>query len=99
MWNPRRVASCMTRSGKPQMPQEKGRAVTPKEAQQEPIPHPAGGEEEDTAPPAQKERNPAHIDRDHQRWGPAAKTNKASYRRRERSGEQTDGAKKATPKA
>ena len=35
--------------------QEKCRAVTPKEAQQEPTPHPAGGEEEDTAPPPQKE--------------------------------------------
>ena len=45
----------MTRSGKPQVPQEKCRAVTPKEAQQEPTPHPAGGEEEDTAPPPQKE--------------------------------------------
>ena len=45
----------MTRSGKPQMPQEKGRAVTPKEAQQEPTPNPAGGEEEDTAPPPQKQ--------------------------------------------
>ena len=44
----------MTHSGKPQVPQEKGRAVTPKEAQQEPTPHPAG-EEEDTAPPPQKE--------------------------------------------
>ena len=38
------------------------------------------------------------IHRDHQRWGPAAKTHKASYRRRERRGEETDGAKKATPK-
>ena len=45
----------MTRSGKPQVPQEKGRAVTPKEAQQEPTPYPAGGEEEDTAPQSQKE--------------------------------------------
>ena len=45
----------MTRSGKPQVPQEKGRAVTPKEAQQEATPHPAGGEEEDTALPPQKE--------------------------------------------
>ena len=62
----------------------KGTAATPKEAQQEPIPHPEGGEE-DTAPPSQKERNPTHIHRDHQRWGPAAKTHK------------TDGAKKATP--
>ena len=55
MWNPRRVASCMTRSGKPQVPQEKCRAVTPKEAQQEPTQHPARGEEEDTAPSPQKE--------------------------------------------
>ena len=47
----------MTCSGKPQKPQEKGRAVTPKEAQQEPTPHPAGGEEEDTASPPQKEIN------------------------------------------
>ena len=38
-----------------QVPQKKCRAVTPKEAQQEPTPHPAGGEEEDTAPPLQKE--------------------------------------------
>ena len=45
----------MTRSGKPQVPQEKCRAVTPKEAQQEPTPHPAGGEEEDTALPPQRE--------------------------------------------
>ena len=45
----------MTLSRKPQEPQERGRTVTPKEAQQEPTPHPAGGEEEDTAPPPQKE--------------------------------------------
>ena len=55
MWNPRRVASRMTLSRKPQEPQEKGRTATPKEAQQEPTPHPAGGEEEETAPPPQKE--------------------------------------------
>ena len=55
MWNPRRVASRMTLSRKPQEPQEKRRIATPKEAQQEPTPHPAGGEEEDTAPPPQKE--------------------------------------------
>ena len=61
MWNPRKVASCLTLSGKPQMPQEKGRAVTPKEAQQEPIPHPAGGEEEDTALLPQKERNKCYT--------------------------------------
>ena len=36
----------------------KGTAATPKEAQQEPNSHPAGGVEEDTAPPSQKERNP-----------------------------------------
>ena len=65
MRNPRRVASCRTRCGKPQAPQQKGTAATPK-AQQEPTPHPAGGEEEDTAPPSQKERNPTHIYRDHQ---------------------------------
>ena len=33
------------------------------------------------------ERNPTHKYRDHQRWCPAAKTHKASYRRRERRGE------------
>ena len=47
---------------------------------------------------AATERNPKHIYRDHQRWWPAAKTHKASYCRRERRGEYTDGAKKATPK-
>ena len=36
---------------------------------------------------AATERNPKHIYRDHQRWWPAAKTHKASYRRRERRGE------------
>ena len=36
---------------------------------------------------AATERNPTHIYRDHQRWWPAAKTHKASYRRRERRGE------------
>ena len=61
MWNPRRVASYRTRSGKPQVPQEKRRAVTLKEAQQEPTPHPAGGEEEDTAPPPQKETPHAYT--------------------------------------
>ena len=35
---------------------------------------------------------------DQQRWRPAAKTHKASHRRRERIGEETGGAKKATPK-
>ena len=70
----------------------KGTAATPKEVQQEPTPYPAGGEEEDTAPPPQKETPYTH--RDHQRWGPAAKTQKASYCRIERSGEETDGAKK-----
>ena len=43
------------------MPQEKGTAATPKEAQQEPTPHPARGEEEDTAPPSQKERKTPHT--------------------------------------
>ena len=38
-----------------------------------------------------------HTHRDHQRWGPAAKTHKASYCRIEISGELTDGAKMATP--
>ena len=65
----------------------KGTEATLKEAQQEPTPHPAGGEEEDTAPPSQKERNSTHIPRDHQRWGPTAKTHKASYCRIEISGE------------
>ena len=65
----------------------KGTAATPKEAQQEPTPHPAGGEEEDTALPSQKERNPTHIHRDHQRRGPAAKTHKAGYCSIEISGE------------
>ena len=37
-----------------QMPQEKGRAVTPKEAQQEPTPHPTGGEEEDSSAATEK---------------------------------------------
>ena len=45
-----------------QVPQEKGTAATPKEAQQEPTPPLAGGEEEDKAPPAQKERNPTHAE-------------------------------------
>ena len=36
---------------------------------------------------AATERNPTHICRDHQRWWPAAKTHKASYRRRQRRGE------------
>ena len=65
----------------------KGTAATPKEDQPEPTPHLAGGDEEDTAPPAQKERNPTYPPRDHQRWGPAAKTQKASYCRIEISGE------------
>ena len=47
---------------------------------------------------AATERNPTHTYRDHQRWGPAAKTHKSSYRRRERRGGKADGAKKATPK-
>ena len=69
------------------MPQEKGTAATPKEAQQEPTPPPAGGEEEDKALPAQKKKKP-HT----QKQGPPemeaqAKTQKASYSRRERSGE------------
>ena len=55
------------------MPQEKGTAATPKEAQQEPTPPLAGGEEEDKALPVQKERNPTHRNRDHQRWGPQPK--------------------------
>ena len=63
----------------------RGTEATPEEAQQQPIPHPAGGEKEDTAPPPQKET--PHTHRDHQRWGPAAKTYKASYRRIEISGE------------
>ena len=39
----------------------KGTAATPEEAQQEPTPQPAGGQEEDTAPLPQKERNPTHT--------------------------------------
>ena len=41
-------------------PVKKGRAVTPKEAQEEPIPPSAGGEDEDTAPPPQKKTH-THI--------------------------------------
>ena len=63
----------------------KGTAATPEEAQQEPTPHPAGGEEEDTALPSQKET--PHTHRDHQRWRHAAKTHKASYCKIEISGE------------
>ena len=39
----------------------KGTAATPEEAQQEPTLHPAGGEEEDTAPPPQKETPHTHT--------------------------------------
>ena len=73
------------------MPQEKGTAATPKEAQQEPTPHLAGGEEEDTAPPSQKERNPTHINRDHQRWGPQLKhTTLATVGEKEAENRQTE---------
>ena len=65
----------------------KGTTATPEEVQQEPTLHPAGGEEEDTALPPQKETPHTHTHRDHQRWGPAAKTHKASYCRIEISRE------------
>ena len=39
----------------------KSTGATPEEAQQEPTPHPAGGEEEDTAPPPQKETPHTHT--------------------------------------
>ena len=42
--------------------------------------------------------NTPKLHPDYQRWWPAAKTHKASHLRRERRGEKTDGAKKATPK-
>ena len=55
MWNPRRVASCMTRSGNPQVPKEKAEQSHQKRLSKS-LPHPpAGGEEEDTAPLLQKE--------------------------------------------
>ena len=72
------------------MPQEKGTAATPKEAQQEPTPPPAGGEEEDKALPAQKERNPTHRNRDHQRWGPQPKHRLAIVGEREAENRQTE---------
>ena len=44
------------------------------------------------------ERNPKQIGSDHQRRWPAGKTPKASYPRREKRGEKTGGARKATAK-
>ena len=134
MWNPRRVASCMTRSGKPQVPQEKGQSSHTKRGSVRAYPTPSRrrGRRHSSAA---TEKNPhtytgttsrvllqgpdphTHICEpsnipasaykplpnlkllhpDHQRWWPAAKTHKASHRRRERRGEKTDEAKKATP--
>ena len=71
--NPRRAATAGHAAENHRCPRTKGTAATPKEAQQEPAPPPAGGEEEDKASPSQKERNPTHINRDHQRWGPQPK--------------------------
>ena len=98
MWNPRRVASCMTRSGKPQEPQEKGRAVTPKEAQQEPTPHPAGGEEEDTALPPQTETLHTYTGTTRDGGLQLKHTRLATVGEREEENRQTE-QKKATPKA
>ena len=55
----------------------KGTAATPKEVQQEPTPHPAGGEEKTQLRRHRKKETP-YTHRDHQRWGPAVKTQKAS---------------------
>ena len=73
MLNPRRAATAGHAAENRRCPRTKGTAATPKEAQQETTPPPAGGEEEDKALPSQKERNPTHINRGHQRWGPQPK--------------------------
>ena len=47
MWNPRRVASCMTRSGKPQVPQEKAEQTHQKRLSKS-LPHPQQEERKKT---------------------------------------------------
>ena len=61
--NPRRVASCMHAAENRRSPRKKGRAATPKEAQEEPTPSPAGREETQLR---RHRKNPTPIYRDHQ---------------------------------
>ena len=80
----------------------RGTEATPEEANREPTPHLARGEKEDIAPPPQKEI--LHTHRDHQRWGPAAKTHRTpklpydrEKRRIGRRREKKKKKKKSTP--
>ena len=87
----------MTRSGKPQVPQEKLSRHT-KGGSARAYPPPAGGEEDDTALLQQKEKTPNTNTGTTREGGLQLKHPRlATLGERER-GEQTGGAKKATPK-
>ena len=62
---PEKGSHCRTISGKPQVPKDQRHSSHTKRGS-------ARGEEEDTAPPTQKE-TPHTENRDHQRWGPQPK--------------------------
>ena len=81
--NPLRVTCGSTRRGKPQASQEEAQKQHQKRLNNS-LPH---AEQEERKTPLRRLReSPTHTHRGHQRWGAAAKTHKASYRRIETSG-------------
>ena len=92
MRNPLRVTSGQTHRGKPQAPQEEAQKPHHKRLNNS-LPH-TKQEERKKTQLRRLRKNTTHTHMDHQRWGPAAKTPKASYRRTEISGGYADGAKK-----
>ena len=82
--NPLRITCGRTRCGKPQAPQEEAQKPHQKRLNNS-LPH-TEQEERKKTQLRRLRKNPTHTHRDHQRWGPAAKTHKASYRRIEISG-------------
>ena len=95
MRNPLRVTSCRTRSGKPQEPQEEAQKPHQKRLNNS-LPYTQQERKKTQLRRLRKKKQlrrlrkkppHTHTHREHQRWEPAAKTHKASYRRIEISGE------------
>ena len=83
MRNPLRVTSGRTRRGKPQAPQEEAQKPHQKRLNNS-LPH---TEQEERKKIQLRCLRTPHTPRNHQRWGPAAKSHKASNPRIEISGE------------
>ena len=70
---PEQVSHRRTRSGKPQVPQDQRHNSHTKRGSGGAYPTPSRRRGRRQSSAAQKKRNPTHINRDHQRWGPQPK--------------------------